>query len=184
MAKLNMSAPWYVYYNELCVLFKEDDEVHIVYDEMDQIINIYVENQAKADAMDEVLPKVVSFGSTDLEINVVLVNKLNARKSRGNTFKDLFTGNPICKDIVTVEGIFTNPLTYVIFRKEVVQYYNDDLGDAHGVCSTLYQDIAKRIFKEQDSIYFCTDVGNVVTVNQSITGETYNITVSNNNCYF
>ena len=157
MAKLNMSAPWYVYYNELCVLFKEDDEVHIVYDEMDQIINIYVENQAKADAMDEVLPKVVSFGSTDLEINVVLVNKLNARKSRGNTFKDLFAGNPICKDIVIVEGIFTNPLTYVIFRKEVVQYYNDDLGDAHGVCSTLYQDIAKRIFTDHESVYFCTD---------------------------
>ena len=159
MAKLNMSAPWYVYYNELCALFKEDIEVHIVYDEMDQIINIYVENQAKADAMDEMLPKVMTFGSIDLEINVVPANNLSARRSRGSILKDLFYGNTICEDIVTIEGVFTNPLTYVIFRKEVVQYYNDDLGDAHGVCSTLYQDIAKRIFKEMPDVYYCTSVG-------------------------
>ena len=157
MAKLIMSAPWYIYYNELCALFKEDKEVHIVYDEMDQIINIYVENQAKADAMDEVIPKVMTFGNVDLEINIVPANKLCARKSKGGLFEDLFFNNPICTDVVTVEGIFTNPVTYVIFRKEVVQYYNDDLGDAHGVCSTLYQDIAKRVFKDQNSIYYCTD---------------------------
>ena len=175
MAKLNMSAPWYVYYNELCALFKEDSEVHIVYDEMDQIINIYVENQAKADAMDEVLPKVIPFGSVDLEINVVPANKLNTRKSKGDTFKDLFYENPICNDVITVEGVFTNPLTYVIFRKEVVQYYNDDLGDAHGVCSTLYQDIAKRVLKDQDSIYFCTDVNCDITINQSVTSQNYTV---------
>ena len=162
MAKLNMSAPWYVYYNELCALFKEDKEVHIVYDEMDQIINIYVENQAKADAMDEVIPKVMTFGNVDLEINIVPANKLCARKSKGNLFEDLFFDNPICTDVVTVEGIFTNPITYVIFRKEVVQYYNDDLGDAHGVCSTLYQDIAKRVLKDQDSVYYCTDTSSLI----------------------
>ena len=162
MAKLNMSAPWYVYYNELCALFKEDKEVHIVYDEMDQIINIYVENQAKADAMDEVIPKVMTFGNVDLEINIVPANKLCSRKSKGNLFEDLFFDNPICTDVVTVEGIFTNPITYVIFRKEVVQYYNDNLGDAHGVCSTLYQDIAKRVLKDQDSIYYCTDTSSLI----------------------
>ena len=26
------------------------------------------------------------------------------------------------------------------------------------MCSTLYQDIAKRVFKPLDGIYFCTDV--------------------------
>ena len=181
MAKLNMSAPWYVYYNELCVLFKEDDEVHIVYDELDQIINIFVENQVKADAMTQVLPSVKQFGSVELEINVVPANKLRGLSSKGNVFKDLFAGNPICKDIVIVEGIFTNPLTYVIFRKEVVQYYNDDLGDAHGVCSTLYQDIAKRIFIDHESVYFCTDTNyreEVLEVRKSITGQTYSISAN------
>ena len=80
-------------------------------------MDIDVENQAKADAMDEVLTQVMTFGSIDLEINVVPANKLNTRKSKGDTFKDLFYDNPICNNVVTVEGIFTNPITYVIFRK-------------------------------------------------------------------
>ena len=158
MAKMNLSAPWYTYYNELCELFKRDKEVHIIYDELDQIINIFVENQAKAEAMEEVLPNVKQFGGIDLEINVIPANKLTLRKSKGSLFKDLFWENPICKDVITVDGVFTNPLTYVIFEKAVVQYYNDNLGDAHGICSTLYQDIAKRVFEEQESVYFCTDV--------------------------
>ena len=51
----------------------------------------------------------------------------------------------------------TNPITYVIFKKEVVQYYNDSLSDAHGMCSTLYQDIAKRILDADEGIFFCTN---------------------------
>jgi hypothetical protein len=175
MAKLKLAAPWYTFYNELCALFKQDKEVHIVYDEMDQIINIYVDNQAKADAMEEVLPNVMNFGSVELEIYIVPANKLSARKSKGSLFEDLFYGNSICNEVVTIEGIFTNPITYVIFKKEVVQYYNDDLGDAHGVCSTLYQDIAKRIFKDRESVYFCTDVTSSVIVNNSITCQPYSI---------
>ena len=58
---------------------------------------------------------------------------------------------------VTIEGIMTNPITYVIFKKEVVQYYNDSLADAHGMCSTLYQDIASRILDAGEGIFFCTN---------------------------
>ena len=157
MAKLILSAPWYIYYNELCALFKEDKEVHIVYDEVEQIINIYVESQTKADAMQEFLPTVKTFGSKELEINIVPANKTNLRKTKGSTIQDLFAYNPICKDIITIEGVFTNPITYVIFDKKVVQYYNDDIGDAHGICSTLYQDIAKRVLEPREGIYYCTD---------------------------
>lgn len=41
---------------------------------------------------------------------------------------------------------------------KVVQYFNDDLGDAHGVCSTLYQEIAKDVFGEHEGIFFCTNL--------------------------
>ena len=168
MARLKLAAPWYTYYNELCALFKEDKEVHIVYDEMDQIINIYVENQAKADAMEEMLPTIKTFGSIELEINIVPANKLTARKSRGTVLEDLFYNNPICNKVVTVEGVFINPITYVIFRKEVVQYYNDDIGDANGVCSTLYQDMAKRVFEPQDGIYYCTNTASTISASYTI----------------
>ena len=157
MAILKLSAPWQIYYKELCELFKFDPEVRIVYDTDEQIINIYVDNAAKADAMYIVLPTEKSFGGVVVKINVVPANKTNLRRTRGTTYEDLFYKNPIVDDIVTIEGVMTNPITYIIFKKEVVQYYNDSLSDAHGLCSTLYQDIAKRVLDADEGIFFCTN---------------------------
>ena len=158
MAVLKLSAPWQIYYKELCLLFEQDEEVRIVYDTDQQIISIYVDNAAKADAMYAALPSEKEFGDVILTINVIPANKPNLRRTQGSTYEDLFYKNPIVNNIVIVDGIMTNPITYVIFKKEVVQYFNDDLGDAHGMCSTLYQDIAKRVLEPENSIYFCTDI--------------------------
>lgn len=157
MAILKLSAPWQIYYKELCELFKFDEEVRIVYDTDEQVISIYVDNAAKADAMAEVLPLEKQFGGVTVQINVIPANKTGLRKTRGTVYEDLFYKNPIVDDIVTIEGIMTNPITYVIFKKEVVQYYNDSLSDAHGLCSTLYQDIAKRVLDADEGIFFCTN---------------------------
>ena len=160
MAILKLSAPWHIYYKELCELFKFDEEVRIIYDTEDQVINIYVDNAAKADAMYAVLPTEKDFGGVVVQINVIPANKTTfkgVRSKRGAIYEDLFYKNPIVDDIVTIEGIMTNPITYVIFKKEVVQYYNDSLSDAHGLCSTLYQDIAKRILDADEGIFFCTN---------------------------
>jgi len=159
MAVVKLSAPWQTYYKELSLLFEHDDEVRIVYDTDEQVINIYVENTAKADAMAAVLPTEKDFGAITVQINVVPANPTfkKAKSVRGTIYEDLFRGNPIVDDIVTIEGIMTNPITYVIFKKEVVQYYNDSLSDAHGLCSTLYQDIAKRVLDADEGIFFCTN---------------------------
>ena len=178
MALLKLSAPWYIYYKELCVLFYEDREVRIVYDSDAQVINIYVDNQAKADAMTELLPAVKDFGSVQLEINVIPSNIAKFKTSRLIDFANLFERNPIVDNIITVD-MMTNTITYIIFRKEVVQYYNDDLGDANGVCSTLYQDIASRVFEKKEGIYFCTNVKDINKISTSCTINTtpaYNTT--------
>ena len=60
-------------------------------------------------------------------------------------------------NVQVVDGIMTNKMTFVIFKKEVVQYFTDDIGDYHGICSTLYQDLAKEIFGSIDGVFFCTD---------------------------
>lgn len=161
MAVLKLSAPWQIYYKELCLLFERDEEVRIVYDTDQQVISIYVDNAAKADAMAAALPTEKEFGNVSLTIAVIPANKSNLRRTQGSTYEDLFYKNPIVNDIVTVDGVLTNPITYVIFKKEVVQYFNDDLGDANGMCSTLYQDIAKRVFEPEKGIHFCTDTNSI-----------------------
>lgn len=157
MALLKLSAPWEIYYKELNELFKNDKEIHIVYDRENQVIDMYVENQAKADALTELIPAELQFGSISLEVVITPANKCNNRRSAGDIFRDAFYDNPVVTKIVTID-IMTNPITYVIFEKKVIQYYNDNLGDANGVCSTLYQDIATRVLNDIDGVYYCTDV--------------------------
>ena len=164
MAILKLSAPWQIYYKELSLLFEKDEEVRIVYDTDEQIINIYVEDAAKAEAMAAVLPTEKDFGGIKVLIVIIPANPTfkKAKSVRGSLYEDLFRGNPIVDDIVTIEGVMTNPITYVIFKKEVVQYYNDSLSDAHGMCSTLYQDIASRILDAGEGIFFCTNTSTKV----------------------
>ena len=80
MALLKLSAPWQIYYKELCALFEKDSEIHIVYDVDEQIISIYVENEAKADALAEMLPEFKHFGSMKITIMIIPANKCNSRR--------------------------------------------------------------------------------------------------------
>ena len=128
--------------------------------------------------MAAVLPTEKEFGAITVQINVIPANATfkKAKSVRGSLYEDLFRDNPIVDDIVTIEGVMTNPITYVIFKKEVVQYYNDSLSDAHGMCSTLYQDIANRVLDAGEGIFFCTN--NTMNINYKIPNS-YTITASN-----
>ena len=51
-------------------------------------------------------------------------------------------------------------MVYVVFKNCVVQFFNDNLNDCHGVISTLYQDIAADVLTGEGAqgVYFNTDV--------------------------
>lgn len=171
MAMLKLAPPWIRYANEMAQLFKYDKEVHVVYDNDQLILSLYVDSQRKADALAELLPETVTFGNMELHINVVPANgalSSVAGLNKAVLFANAFENNGAFAFIKTVTGIFSNNLTYVVFKNRVVQYYNDDLGDIYGQCSTLYQEIAKNIFGNQEGIYFCTDIEESVTVQDKL----------------
>ena len=168
MARLGLLSPWATFYNELKAFFEKDDEVTVVYNEDENIVNLYVDNSEKAVALTELLPIEKKFGSITLQIKVIPANT-NTKKFAvigaspvGDALEmiDLYgmalRGNRNFDGITTIHGIFNNPITYVIFTKRVIQYYNDSLGDVNGVCSTLMQNIANDIFEKKDGVYFCT----------------------------
>ena len=166
MAKLGLSSPWVIFYNEINAMFKDDPDIRIVYDEENNVINLYVDNTAKANAPTELLPVEKNFGAVTIAVNVIPANieKSDSLKFKtlvqpvGNLFELAFEGNPHFVKAVHVMGVFNNPMTYILFKREVIQYFNDSLGDLHGVCSTLMQNIAENIFENRDGVYFCTDV--------------------------
>lgn len=171
MAQLNLSPAWDIYYQKINALFKNDALATVIYDRDNFKINIYVEDEKKAEALDQVLIHNVIFGSQELTINVIPANSEDRaplpygvhKRSRVTynyprlIWDDVFYGNPLYSYSRRYTGIYNNPLTYVVFTPSVVQYYTDSLNDINGFSSTLAQEIAKDIFVDGDGVFFCTD---------------------------
>lgn len=149
-----MAPPWVQYANAVNALFEKDGEVDVIYNNDDMTLSLMVENPVKADALQQLMPTEKKFGSVTLKIRVV---PANLKMTKAQLYNMAFSGNPAFVTTVPIEGVFTNPLLYVVFEKAVVQYFNDDLGDLHGNRSTLYQELAKEVFEEHDGVMFCTD---------------------------
>lgn len=152
---MKIAPPWIQYVNKLKALFAEDKQVRVEYNDDSRVVKLYVDDFAKSDALYLLLPSYVKFGDVELEIEVIPAN--GANMDYASLFAAAFKNNPAVADMITIGDVFANPLTYIMFKKEVVQFYNDDLSDPHGNCSTLYQNIADEIFKEHDGVFFCTN---------------------------
>lgn len=154
--ELKLSPPWITYVKEVMALFGEDPEIKILYNNDECKLELMVDNHDKAEALTELLPTEKAFGNVTLKISVIPCNNL---KSAPDLFRKAFNGNPAFHDMVTYSKAFMDTVTYVIFKKKVVQFFNDDLSDAHGNMSTLYKDIAKDVLGEKAGVFFCTDNG-------------------------
>jgi len=161
MAKLKLAAPWTTYYRQIQALFKHDKEVRVFFDEHDVALKLYVENAVKADALAQLLPETMTFGNVTLKIVVIPAN--TATGDLPEMIDDIdkvrfaLEGNEAVAQFYPIEGIFSNRMLYVAFKKEVVQFFNDDLSDIRGMCSTLYANIANEIFGRLNGVFFCTD---------------------------
>ena len=167
---LKLSAPWVNYAREIHALFCQDPEIRVEYDENEVEVKLFVENTAKAEALAKLLPSTKTFANVVLKITIIPANMVS--DSSMEILKVAFDGNPIVTGII--EGSSDPSMyssNYILFKKKVVQYFNDDLSDANRVRSTLYADIAKEVIGEPNGIHFCTDVKDPVDLLDSPLGE-------------
>lgn len=151
--KLELVSPWVNFYKEIEALFGRDPEIRVEIDDADKKVTLYVSNGDKAEALSRLLPDTKTFGNIEVRIEVINENDPDNWDLLEN-YEMAFKGNPAfesVKESVTPFGTFR----YVLFSKQVVQYPNDDIGDAHQIRSTLFQEIAKDVF-ETDGVHYRT----------------------------
>lgn len=162
MARVNILSPWEEYYKKIDAFFKYDDDVRVIFDETNDVIKLYVANDKKASALSKILKPEEEFGNVTIRVEVIPPN--GVLKSTGLTdIKAAFDNNGALSKIEEIDA-FGFSAAYIIFKKFVVQYFNDDLGDYNGMRSTLYEIIAKDIFDVGTGIFFCTDVMDLATI--------------------
>lgn len=160
--RTKISPPWITYVNELNQLFMHDEECRVEYDNDDVVVKLYVDSPAKAAALAELLPNEVDYGNVSLQVQVIPANgddEFEYTPTARELFEMAFANNPVFTGCVEIGGIFSNTLTYVVFKNKVVQFFNDNLNDPHGNISTLYQEIAKDVFADNiRGVCYCTDI--------------------------
>ena len=150
-----LSAPWVTHYREIEALFKDDPAVRVEYDDADTNVRLYVQGEGKANALTRLLLPEKQFGNVTLKVQVIPANMLEATTVQ--LFDAAFEGNPALSRVETAGKGLYGDLSYVVFRREVVQFFNDDFGDVNGQKSTLFQEIAKDVFRESPGTFFCTE---------------------------
>lgn len=160
--RLKLSPPWVTYINKLEALFDGDPQIAFNVDMSIPSVVLATNNGDKAAALLKLLPAEKYFGSVILKIGVDGPVSNLAFPTRTSLFETAFSGNPAFAYCVAPaeEGYFYVDFTYVVFKNCVVQFFNDNLNDAHGLISTLYQDIASEVFEEANlvGVYYCTDI--------------------------
>lgn len=155
-ANLNLSAPWEIFYKKMDAMFGADPEITISINRETNVIILYVDNTDKAEALTQLLPENKEFGNIVVEIRVVPAN--NKDKSLADLYETAFKDNPAFIFASDGDGSSIGEgTTFVVFAKEVVQYFNDSLDDINRIESTLYQEIAKDIFDDDPEVKYCTE---------------------------
>lgn len=155
MQKTNLSPPWISFYSMLEAMFKDDPDIRIVYEKDDLEIKLYVDNHIKAEALGKLLPTEKVFGNVTVCITVIPGNK---EPTKAELIRKAFYHNPVLKEIVTADTPMGR-MDFVMFKNEVVQFYDDNMSDPEGLRSTLYQEIAKEVFGNQLGLFYCTEKG-------------------------
>lgn len=162
--RLKISPPWITYINKLQALFDGDPQIacNVNQSAAGPSIVLACNNGDKVTALQRLLPTEKQFGNVTLTIGVDGVPSNIAFPTPKALFDTAFSGNPAYAYSLSPsdEGYWFFSMTYVVFKNCVVQFFNDNLNDCHGLISTLYQDIAAEIFEDAglSGVYYNTDI--------------------------
>lgn len=156
--KTKLSPPWITYCREVEALFKNDPKVKISFDEGAMELKLFVEGNIKAMALERLMTQRLTFGNVELKITVIPAN-LQSADDDLELIKIAFDGNDALKYTKAIDTPF-GPRRYAVFKKDIVQFYNDNMMDLHGVTSMLYADIALDVLPPMGDIFINTDSDN------------------------
>ena len=165
-AMTHLSPPWWSYQRKVKALFGSDPEVRVrdlfQEDEGNYTLFIIIRSEKKAQAIRALLPRCVEFGGTTVTSRIFIpVDECEVRVgltgSDVQLVREAFTGNPVFDRIEETEYKGFSAFTYCIFKKEVIQFWNDDLSNFYGLHTTLAENLADDILRNVN-VQFCTGI--------------------------
>lgn len=156
-----LSPPWWTVYNKIKAMFEADPDLTVQpMSGGDTSYTIYLDtpDATKAIALEKILKTEYNFGNIRLKV-IVRVTNTNSKtvtpaESVYDNYLDALATTPAVVDIRHVVDMLGTKWVVIDFKKEVVQFWNDDLTDYYGNWNGLYTDIATDIFKYEPSVKY------------------------------
>jgi hypothetical protein len=157
-AKLVQKSPWQSYFHKLVNLFSGDPGIEVKQSGDGADIHFYFQDEQKMEALNRILGPKAVFGNFVVSHHYHLPNAMVAPAAQED-YKVLFEGNHNVSRVVEGGNPVIGKRTYVVFKPEVVQWFDDNLMDVNGNRSTLMEDIAREVFDQgfQQGASFCTE---------------------------
>lgn len=162
--RLKILPPWSITIKKIEALFDGDPQIacNVNYSGDNPSIVLACNNGDKVAALLKILPTEFEYGNIKLKVVVDGVPSNRAFTSKKELFEVAFEKNPAFSMAVSPvdDGYNWFSVVYIIFKNCVVQFFADNINDAHGLISTLYQNIASEILTGDGAqgVFFCTDV--------------------------
>jgi len=151
---VKMSPPWHTFHNFLKHSIGRDHCVDVL--EMEEIsdirflIQIEVKNRDKALALATILEPCKNFGNIDVYVEVLHCGKIVKPSCKHQdvcsvieTIEKALDTNYYFKKVEHVD-FFGTPIIFPTFKKEVIQFFNDDLSDFY----QNFNGVAAHVFRE------------------------------------
>ena len=157
---VKLSPPWTTIYNKLCAFFAKDPDIKVNPVKFTKTGDRYIVVESpyceKIDALATLMKDEYKFGNVTLKIHFAVSNNFKDIRTDGlyDQVIDGLASNAAIVDIKKVENFVHDEFVVIEFAKEIVQFYNDDLGDYYGNWNGTYVDIAKELFKENSRLMF------------------------------
>ena len=152
--QVSLSPPWITKVNELKALFGVDPDIDVVYNDEAKEVIIESVNTFKIMALQKILVPSVTFGNVTLTIKCLV--KDNAEDDVASLIKTAFADNPHFSQVITAPTPYGEQV-YALFKKEVIQFYNDDTSDYYGNWNGLSEDILRGVVNENIRVNIGTE---------------------------
>ena len=160
--QVKLSPPWYTYFNFLKYSIGKDRNVKVLdmkeISDVNYLIPVEVKDKDKARALATILVLHKNFGNIDVHTEVLHRGQVvkpheTPRNECGliKIFEEALATNYYF-EYVRFAKIFTAKIIFPVFKKEVIQFFNDDLSDLYnnfnGVAAAVFEEVLKSPINE------------------------------------
>jgi len=156
---LRLSPPWHTFFNFVKHAIGKDRQVKVLemkeVSEVDFLIQIETKDKDKALALATILEPYKEFGNIKVYVEVLCFGKvvMPSEKKQNvctlmNFYEKAFGANDYFVH-VEFKDFFGNMMLFPVFKKEVIQFFNDNLADLYQNFNGVVADVFKEILRFQ-----------------------------------